>query len=142
MEVRVGSQRRAYDIDINENNVTIYVYPDGRAVTIITNFSRIVLGFTHRRIRIQRKWSKELGVKGNRRLKVALKKLRERNVKRDIKLKLAKAVTYIVKDGIVVLEKLPKRLQDKVIERNKGLYGLDVHRLKQSSMRGIYQNNN
>ena len=104
MEVRVGSQKRAYGIDINENNVTIYVYPDGRAVTIITNFSKIVLGFTHRRIRIQRKWSKELGVKGNRRLKVALKKLRERNVKRDIKLKLAKAVTYIVKDGIVVLE--------------------------------------
>ena len=142
VETKGINTTKIYGIDINENNVTIYTYPDGRAITIVTNFSKVVLGYAHRRARIQQKWSRVYGVKGNRRLRVALKKLRERNVKRDIKLKLAKAVTYIVKDGIVVLEKLPKRLQDKVIERNKGLYGLDVHRLKQSSMRGIYQNNN
>ncbi len=139
MEVRVDSQRRVYGIDINENNMTIYIYPDNRAITIITDFSKVVLGYAHRRARIQQRWSKELGVKGNRRLKVALKKLRERNVKRDIKLKLAKAITDIVKDGIVVLEELPKRFQDKVIERSRRLHGLDVHRLKQSSIRGVHK---
>ena len=130
---------RVYGIDINENNITIYTYPDGRAITIVTNFSKLVLGYAHRRARVQQKWSRVYGVKGNRRLKVALKKLRERNVKRDIKLKLAKTITDIIKDGIVVLEKFPKRFQDKVVEKSKWLNGLDVHRLKQSSIRGIHK---
>ncbi len=139
VEVRIGSQRRVYGIDINENNVTIYTDPDGRAITIVTNFSKVVLGYAHRRARIQQKWSRVYGVKGNRRLRVALKKLRERNVKRDIKLKLAKTITDILEDGIVVLEKLPKRFQDKVIERGKRFHGLDVHRLKQSSIYGVHK---
>ena len=139
VKVSPVSSGKIYGIDINENNVTIYTYPDGRAITIITNFSKVILGYAYRRARIQQRWSKVYGVKGNRRLKVALKKLRERNVKRDIKLKLAKTVTDIIKDGIVVLEKPPKRFQDKVIERSKWLKGLDVHRLKQSSIRGLHK---
>ena len=130
---------KLYGIDINENNVTIYTHPDGRAITIVTNFSKVALGYACRRAKIQRRWSKELGVKDNRRLRTALKKLRERNVKRDIKLKLVKAITNIVKDGIAVLEKLPKRFQDKVIERDRRFHGLDVHRLKQSSIRGLHK---
>ena len=39
----------------------------------------------------------------------------------------------------MVLEKLPKRFQDRVIEKGKVLNGLDVHRLKQSSIRGIHK---
>ena len=68
-----------------------------------------------------------------------MKKLRKGNAKKDIKLKLAKAITTIAKDGIVVLEKLPKRFQDKIIERSNRLNGLDVHGLKQSSIRGIHK---
>lgn len=37
--------RRFCGIDINENNVTVYCYPDGKAVTIVTNFSKVVLGY-------------------------------------------------------------------------------------------------
>jgi len=128
---------KIYGVDINENNVTIYEYPSGRCITIVTDFSKIVLGYAYRRSAIQEKWSSVLGVKGNRRLKVALEKLRERSVKKDIKYKLAKKVVGIVEDGLVVLERLPKKFQDKVIERNKKLNGLDVHRLKQSSIRGV-----
>ena len=128
-----------YGVDINENNVTIYDYKRSMVITIATNFSEVVLGYAYRRARIQQRWSKKFGVKGNRRLRAALKKLRERNVKKDIKLKLAKAITAITKDGVVILEELPKRFQDKIIERNNRLNGLDVHRLKQSSIRGIHK---
>ncbi len=139
VETKGINTTKIYGIDINENNVTIYEYPTNKAVTIVTNFSKVVLGYAYRRARIQQKWSRVYGVKGNRRLRVALRKLRERNVKRDIKLKLAKTITDIIKDGIVVLEKLPKRFQDKALERSKWLKGLDVHRLKQSSIRGIHK---
>lgn len=128
---------RIYGIDINENNVTIYEYPSGRAITIVTNFSKIVLGYAYRRSAIQEKWSSVLGVKSNRRLKTALKKLRERNVKKDIKYKLAKKVVGIVGDGLVVLEKLPRRFQEKAVRRNGRLRGLNAHRLIQSSIRGV-----
>ena len=141
-EVEVPDTTRSstvYGIDINENNVTIYAYPDGRAITIVTNFSKVVLGYAYRRARIQQRWSRFYGVKGSRRLKSALKRLRERNVKRDIKLKLAKIVASIVRDGVVVFERLPRRFQDIVIERSNGLDSLDVHRLKQSSIRGIHR---
>jgi len=108
VEVSMVSSGRIYGIDINEDNITIYSHPDGRAITIVTNFSKEIPGYAYRRAKIQQRWSKEFGVKDNRRLRVALRKLRERNVKRDIKLKLAKTITDIIKDGIVVLEKLPK----------------------------------
>jgi putative transposase len=130
---------KVYGIDINENNVTIYCYPMNKAITIVTNFSKIILGYMYRRSRTQQRWSRILGVKDNRRLKVSLRRLRERNVKRGVKLKLTKTVISIVNDGLVVLEKLPKRFQDKLIERNGKLNGLDVHRLKQSSIRGIHR---
>jgi len=139
MKIKSDSSRRVYGIDINENNVTIYTYPDNKVITIVTNFSRVVLGYAHRRARIQQRWSKVYGIKGNRRLKVSLRKLREMDVKRDIKLKLVKKITEIVRDGIVVLEELPKRFQDKVIERDRRLHELDVHRLKQSSIRGVHK---
>jgi len=133
------SLSKVYGIDINENNVTIHSYPVNKAITIVTNFSKVVLGYAYRRARIQQRWSKEYGVNGNRRLKVALRKLREKNVKVDIKRKLVKMIVDTVKDGVVVLEKLPKRFQDKVLEKNGRLNGLDAHRIKQSSMRGLHK---
>jgi len=139
IEVRSVCSTRIYGIDINENNVTIYCFPKNKAITIITNLSKIVLGYAYRRARIQQKWSKLFGVKDNRRLRASLRKLKERNLKRDIRFKLARKIIKIVKDGTVVLEKLPKRFQDKVIEKDKRLNGLDIHRLKQSSIRGIHK---
>ncbi len=139
VEAKEGGMSKVYGIDINENNITIYEYPASRAITIVTDFSKIVLGCAYRRAKIQKRWSKVHGVNGNRRLKYALKKLRERNIKRDVKLKLVRKVLGIVGDGIVVLEKLSKRFQDRIIEKTKTLNGVDVHRLKQSSIRGVHK---
>ena len=139
IEVRSVYSAKIYGIDINENNVTIYCYPENKAITIVTSLSKIVLGYAYRRARIQQKWSKLFGAKDNRRLRVSLRKLKERNIKRDIRFKLARKIIEIVKDGTVVLEKLPKRFQDKVIEKNKRLNGLNIHKLKQSSIRGIHK---
>ena len=135
-ENKTGGSGEVYGIDVNENNVTIYDHQNGRAITVVTNLSKIVLGYAYRRQKLQEKWSRLYGVKGNRRLVSSLKKLREKWVKRDVKLKLAKVVAEIVRDGVVVLEKLPKGFQDKVLERGR-LKGFDAHRLKQASIRGI-----
>jgi putative transposase len=139
VEEKRENTAKIYGVDINENNATVYEYPANKATTIVTNFSKIVLGYAYKRARIQQRWSKTYGVDGNRRVRYALRKLRERNVKRDAKHKLVRRILDIVKDGLVVLEKLPKRFQDRVIEKSKVLNGVDVHRLKQSSIRGIYK---
>ena len=139
VEIKEKNLTKIYGIDINENNVTIFEYPSSRAISIVTNFSKMILGYAYRKAKIQQRWSKVLGVKGNRRLRTALRKLRERNVKRDIKHKLTRIVVDIVKNGVVVLEKLPKRFQDKVLEKSRRLNGLNAHRLKQSSIRGVHQ---
>ncbi len=128
---------KVYGIDVNENNVTIYAYPDNKAITIVTDFSKVVLGYAYRRARIQQKWSQQYGVKVNRRLRVALRKFREKNVKKNAKLRLAKIIIDIIKDDIAVLENLPKKFQDKAIERSNHLNELDVHRLKQPNIQGI-----
>jgi len=135
-ELLNNASGRLYGIDVNENNITIYSYPDNKAVTIVTNFSRVVLGYAYRRAAIQESWSEKYGATYNRRLRVSLKKLRERHVKTDLKRKLVKTVVETVKGGVVVLEDLPENFQDKIIDKN-GVKGLDAHRLKQSSMRGV-----
>jgi len=136
VELLNSGLRKIYGIDINENNVTIYSYPDNKAVTIVTNFSKVVLGYAYRRAMIQQRWSERYGVANNRRLKASLRKLRERYVKTDLKRKLVKTIIEIVKNGVVALEDLPKEFQDKVIMKSD-MNGLDTHRLKQSSIREV-----
>ncbi|MEM1819136.1 MAG: zinc ribbon domain-containing protein [Sulfolobales archaeon] len=69
---------------------------------------------------------------------MAFRKLREKHVKRDLRNKVASLVVKVasVENAVVVLEKLPKRFQDRALEKN-GLKSLDAHRLKQSAIRGI-----
>ncbi|MEM0326663.1 MAG: zinc ribbon domain-containing protein, partial [Desulfurococcaceae archaeon] len=71
-------------------------------------------------------------------LRKAMRKLREADVKKDLRNKVASFVVKvaIVENAVVVLEKLPKRFQDRALERN-GLKSLNAHRLKQSAIRGI-----
>ncbi|MEM1833878.1 MAG: zinc ribbon domain-containing protein, partial [Thermosphaera sp.] len=68
----------------------------------------------------------------------AMRKLREADVKKDLRNKVASFVVKvaIVENAVVVLEKLPKRFQDRALEKN-GLKSLNAHRLKQSAIRGI-----
>ncbi|MEM4686431.1 MAG: transposase [Zestosphaera sp.] len=120
-------------VDVNENNITLFMLPDNKAVTVVTNHSRIVLGYAHRRRALQEK-------RGNntRSLRLAFRKLREKYVKRDLRNKVAFFVVKVAREerAVVVLEKLPKRFQDRILEKN-GLKSLDAHRLKQSAIRGI-----
>ncbi|MEM4537783.1 MAG: transposase [Thermosphaera sp.] len=120
-------------VDVNENNVTLFILPDNKAVTVLTNHSRIVLGYAYRRRAIQEKHGNNSRV-----LRKAMRKLREADVKKDLRNKVASFVVKvaIVENAVVVLEKLPKRFQDRALEKN-GLKSLNAHRLKQSAIRGI-----
>ncbi|MEM0379051.1 MAG: transposase [Thermosphaera sp.] len=120
-------------VDVNENNVTLFILPDNKAVTVLTDHSRIVLGYAYRRRAIQEKHGNNSRV-----LRKAMRKLREADVKKDLRNKVASFVVKvaIVENAVVVLEKLPKRFQDRALEKN-GLKSLNAHRLKQSAIRGI-----
>ncbi|MEM2578842.1 MAG: zinc ribbon domain-containing protein [Desulfurococcaceae archaeon] len=67
-----------------------------------------------------------------------MRKLREVDVKKDLRNKVALVVAKVAKEerAVVVLEKFPKRFQDRALDRNR-LKSLDAHRLKQSAIRGI-----
>lgn len=120
-------------VDVNENNVTLFILPEMKAYTIVTNHSKIVLGYSYRRISLQLKYGN-----GSRALKRGFRRLRERFVKRDLRFKVANIVAKIAleNNAVVALEKLPKKFQDKMIERNR-LKSLDAHRLEQSAIRGL-----
>ncbi|MEM4732577.1 MAG: RNA-guided endonuclease TnpB family protein [Desulfurococcaceae archaeon] len=128
-----ASYSKVIGVDVNENNVTLFILPDNKAVTIVTNHSRIVLGYAYRRRAIQEKHGNNSRV-----LRKAMRKLREADVKKDLRNKVASFVVKVavVENAVVVLEKLPKRFQDRALERN-GLKSLNAHRLKQSAIRGI-----
>jgi len=51
--------------------------------------------------------------------------------------RLVRKVLDVVKDGLVDLEKLSKRFQDRIDEKSKMLNGIDVRRLKRTNMWGI-----
>ncbi|MEM3975111.1 MAG: hypothetical protein QW320_12145, partial [Ignisphaera sp.] len=44
-------------VDVNENNVTLFTLPDHKAITLVTNHSKIVLGYAYRRKAIQEKYA-------------------------------------------------------------------------------------
>ncbi|AFU92045.1 IS605 ORFB family protein [Sulfolobus virus STSV2] len=124
---------RVIGVDVNENNVTLFTLPDHKAITIVTNHSKVVLGYAYRRKAIQERHAHD-----KRSLRVALRKLREKNVKKALRDKVASIIAKIVKkeNAALVLENLPKRFQDKALKKN-GLKSFDSHRLMQSAIRGI-----
>ncbi|MEM4914120.1 MAG: RNA-guided endonuclease TnpB family protein [Desulfurococcaceae archaeon] len=128
-----ASYSKVIGVDVNENNVTLFILPDNKAVIVVTNHSRIVLGYAYRRRAIQEKHGNN-----SRALRKAMRKLREVDVKKDLRNKVASFVVKVavVENAVVVLEKLPKRFQDRALEKN-GLKSLSAHRLKQSAIRGI-----
>ncbi|MEM3290728.1 MAG: transposase [Candidatus Micrarchaeaceae archaeon] len=120
-------------IDVNENNVTLFTLPDHKAITIVTNHSKVVLGYAYRRKAIHEKHAHSLRLR-----RVALRKLREKNVKKALRDKIASLIAKIAKkeNAALVLEKLPKNFQDKALKKN-GLKSFDAHRLMQAAIRGI-----
>jgi IS605 OrfB family transposase len=121
-------------VDVNENNVTILV--DGVAYLFETGFEKVVLGYYYRRKRIQEMCDKLYGV--NSRIKrKALRKLKEKKKKNDIRWKIANITVRIAyeKRYAIALEKLGKKPANNMVERIKDKQLR--HRIFQASFKGI-----
>ncbi|MEM3681565.1 MAG: zinc ribbon domain-containing protein [Metallosphaera sp.] len=125
--------KKVIGVDVNENNVTLFTLPDHKAMTIVTNHSKVVLGYACRRKAIQERHAHD-----DRTRKKALRKLRERNVKKALKDKVALFIVKKAKEenAVLVLENLPKRFQSIALKKSD-MRSLDAHRLIQSAIRGI-----
>jgi len=121
-------------VDVNENSVSVLI--NGVAYLFETNTKGIVLGYYYRRMRVQEKYDKLYGVNSRAKRKV-LRKLKEKRKKDDIRWKIANIIvrTAYGKLYAIILEKLGKRVAEKMINRIKD--DQLRHRLFQASFRGV-----
>ena len=121
-------------VDVNENNITALV--DSMTYLFETNIEKLVLGYYYHRKRIQEKYDKLYGVKSRAKRK-ALKKLKERKKKLDVRWKIANIIvrTAYERQYAIILERLGKKPANSMIKRirDKQLR----HRIFQASFRGI-----
>jgi len=91
-------------VDVNENNVTVLV--DGVAYLLETNIREITLGYEKRRRQIQERNDGKFS--DERRKKRAMRKLRESDIKEDIRNKIANIIVQVAyqRRYAIVLEKL------------------------------------
>ena len=133
-EVEEYKPRGYLPVDVNENNITILV--DGIAYLFETNMEKLVFGYNYRRKRVQKIYDRLYGVKSRIKRK-AMRKLKERKKKLDIKWKIANIIVRVAyeKRYAIVLEKLGKKPANNMIRRirDKQLR----HRIFQASFRGI-----
>ncbi len=133
-DVEVYKSRGYLPVDVNENNVTILI--DGYAYILETGMEKLVLGYYYRRRRVQERYDKLYGTKSRAKRKV-LRKLKERERKRDIKWKIANIVVRVayVRQYAVVLEKLGRNPANNMIKRIED--DQLRHRIFQASFKGI-----
>jgi len=133
-EVQEYKLRGYLSVDVNENNVTTLV--NGIAYLFEINTEKLVLGYYYRRMRMQERYDKLYGVRCRVKRKV-LRKLREREKKRDIRWKIANIIVRVAyeKQYAIVLEKLGKMPTSNMIARIKDKQLR--HRIFQASFKGI-----
>ncbi|RLI73844.1 transposase [Archaeoglobales archaeon] len=133
-EVKEYELKGYLPVDVNENNVTILV--DGTAFLFETNTEKLVLGYYYRRKKIQERYDKLYGKKSRVKRK-AMRKLKERRKKLDVKWKIANLIvrTAHEKQYAIVLEKLGRRVSSSMIKRIKDEQLR--HRIYQASFKGI-----
>ncbi len=133
-EVREYKPRGYLPVDVNENNVTILV--DGTAYLFETDMEKLVLGYYYRRKRIQERYNKLYGVKSRAKRK-AMRRLRERKKKQDIRWKIANIIVRLAyeKRYAVVLERLGKRPANSMLRRARDRQLR--HRIYQAAFRGV-----
>jgi len=121
-------------IDVNENNIAMLI--DGVAHLLETSMEKLVLGYYYRRRKIQKKYDKLYGAKSRIKRK-ALRKLKEKRKKQDIKWKLANIIVKVAyeKQYAIVLVKLGKKPANNMIKKIKDKQLR--HRIFQASFRGI-----
>jgi len=120
-------------VDVNENNVTVLV--DGAAYLLETDVRKITLGYAERRRQIQ---ERNDGMFADLRKKNrAMRKLREGDVKRDIRNKIANIVVQAAyqRRYAIVLEELGDRPAEDMI---KGIRSPKLrHRIYQAAFKGV-----
>jgi len=133
-EVEEYKPRGCISVDVNENNATILV--DGVAYLFETNTEKLVLGYYYRRKRIQEKYDKIYG-KRSRIKRKAIRKLKERKRKCDIRWKIANLIvrTAYERQYAIILEKLGRKPVNNMIKRIKDKQLR--HRVFQASFGGI-----
>ena len=135
-EVEEYEPRGYLPVDVNENNVTILV--DGTAYLFETNMEKLVLGYYYRRKSLQERYDKLYGVKSRIKRK-AVRKLKERKKKQDIRWKIANIIVRLAheKGYAIVLERLGKRPATSILKRIKDKQLR--HRIYQAAFRGLQQ---
>ena len=133
-EVEEFKPRGYLSVDVNENNVTMLV--NTIAYLFETSTERLVLGYYYRRKKMQERYDKLYGVKSRAKRK-ALRKLKERKKKQDIRWKIANIIvrTAYGKQYAIIFEKLSKRVANSMLQRIKDEQLR--HRIFQASFRGI-----
>ncbi|MCD6428312.1 MAG: transposase, partial [Desulfurococcales archaeon] len=133
-EVEEYKPRDYLSVDVNESNVTVLV--DGVAYLFETNTEKLVLGYHYHRKRIQEKYDRLYGRRSRIKRK-AMRKLKEREKKHDIRWKIANIIvkTASCKQYAIVLEKLGRRSANNMTKRVKDKQLR--HRIFQANFRGI-----
>jgi len=121
-------------VDVNEDRVAVLV--DGSIYLFETGFRDIVLGYYYRRKSIQEKYDGLYGVK-SRIKKRALRKLKERKRKNDLRWKLANIIVRVARERqyAVVLERLGRNPAREMINHVRD--GQLRHRIFQASFKGV-----
>ena len=123
-------------VDVNENNVAILA--DSVASLFETGTEKLVLGYYYHRKRVQERYDKLYGKKSRVKRK-ALRKLKERRKKHDVKWKIANLIVRAAyeKRYAIVLEKLGRKPASNMIKRVKDKQLR--HRIFQASLKGIQE---
>ena len=123
-------------VDVNENNVTLAVFRDGKlseVYRIETGLGRIVIGYAERRKRITKGKSTK-----TRSVKKALKKLREKKRKQDIIYKTARIIEQLaIQNNAVVVIGNVHRGKKKIVEKTRK--NTLRHRIHQWSVSGLVE---
>jgi len=122
-----SSAKQVISIDVNENNVAVKVL--NKICILETGIKRVTVGYARYREAVQ-------SVKSNRHAKRAVHG-RERNRKKDIRLKIASIIANTARtlDAVVVLEELPKQCPRSMVRDVGG--PVLRHRIYQAGFRGM-----
>jgi len=117
----VYNPRNVVAVDVNENNVTVALFREGKLSEIYrieTNLGRIVIAYSERRKRIAEDRSTK-----DRSVKKVLKKLRERERKQDIIYKTTKIIEKLaIQNSAVAVVGNVHRGKKKLVEKTKRDY--------------------
>jgi len=114
----VYSPSNVVAVDVNENNVTVAVFRNGKLCEVYrveTDLGRLVISYAERRKRITRGKSTK-----TRSVKKTLKRLREKKRKRDIIYKTARIIEELaIRNNAVVVIGNVRRGKRKLVEKTK-----------------------